>query len=109
MGIAQRFERKLQAAIGDAFARVFGGGVVPQEVEAALHQLTVWTDVEAPSSEIPHLILPFADDQADDRLLYPRRLMAQAFTFLGESSQCHLVIGGGEFGLFERSGSLYLG
>ncbi len=38
MGIAQRFERKLQAAIGDAFARVFGGGVVPQEVEAALQQ-----------------------------------------------------------------------
>lgn len=38
MGIAQRFERKLQAAIGDAFARVFGGGVVPQEVEAALKQ-----------------------------------------------------------------------
>ena len=38
MGIAQRFERKLQSAIGDAFARVFGGGVVPQEVEAALQQ-----------------------------------------------------------------------
>jgi len=38
MGIAQRFERKLQSAIGDAFARVFGGGVVPQEVETALQQ-----------------------------------------------------------------------
>ncbi|KIQ19373.1 FhaA domain-containing protein [Rhodococcus sp. MEB064] len=38
MGVVQRFERKLQSAVGDAFARVFGGGVVPQEVEAALQQ-----------------------------------------------------------------------
>ncbi|MGB6180955.1 MAG: FhaA domain-containing protein [Rhodococcus sp. (in: high G+C Gram-positive bacteria)] len=38
MGVVQRFERRLQSAVGDAFARVFGGGVVPQEVEAALQQ-----------------------------------------------------------------------
>ncbi|OZF37804.1 peptide-binding protein [Rhodococcus sp. 14-2483-1-1] len=38
MGIVQRFERKLQGAVGDVFARVFGGGVVPAEVEAALQQ-----------------------------------------------------------------------
>ncbi|MFD4184075.1 FhaA domain-containing protein, partial [Rhodococcus sp. NPDC058514] len=38
MGIVQRFERKLQGAVGDAFARVFGGGVMPQEVESALQQ-----------------------------------------------------------------------
>lgn len=38
MGIVARFERKLQGAVGDAFARVFGGGVVPAEVEAALRQ-----------------------------------------------------------------------
>ncbi|TQF74723.1 DUF2662 domain-containing protein [Rhodococcus spelaei] len=38
MGIVQRFERKLQGAVGDGFARVFGGGVVPQEVEAALQR-----------------------------------------------------------------------
>ncbi|MEV0947018.1 FhaA domain-containing protein [Rhodococcus sp. NPDC049939] len=38
MGIVQRFERKLQGAIGDAFARVFGGSVVPHEVEASLQQ-----------------------------------------------------------------------
>ncbi|NCL77066.1 FhaA domain-containing protein [Rhodococcus sp. YH1] len=38
VGIAQRFERKLQAAVSDVFARVFGGGVVPQEVEAALQR-----------------------------------------------------------------------
>ncbi|MBD0322279.1 MAG: DUF3662 domain-containing protein [Aldersonia sp.] len=33
-----RFERKLQDAVGDAFARVFGGSVMPQEVEAALER-----------------------------------------------------------------------
>ncbi|MGQ4598866.1 FhaA domain-containing protein [Nocardia sp. R6R-6] len=36
MGIVSRFERRLQGAVGDVFARVFGGSVVPQEVEAAL-------------------------------------------------------------------------
>ena len=36
MGIVSRFERRLQGAVGDVFARVFGGNVVPQEVEAAL-------------------------------------------------------------------------
>ncbi|WP_067844116.1 DUF3662 and FHA domain-containing protein [Nocardia lijiangensis] len=38
MGIVSRFERRLQGAVGDVFARVFGGNVVPQEVEAALQQ-----------------------------------------------------------------------
>eukprot|EP01133_Synstelium_polycarpum_P021142 gene21142-25399_t len=34
----RRCRRYLPRAVGDAFARVFGGGVVPQEVEAALQQ-----------------------------------------------------------------------
>ncbi|WP_067663509.1 DUF3662 and FHA domain-containing protein [Nocardia miyunensis] len=38
MGFVTRFERRLQGAVGDAFARVFGGSVVPQEVEAALQR-----------------------------------------------------------------------
>ncbi|GAA1003548.1 hypothetical protein GCM10009551_078560 [Nocardiopsis tropica] len=38
MGILQRFERKLEGAVGDGFARVFGGKVVPQEVEGALQR-----------------------------------------------------------------------
>ena len=32
MGRVDRFERRLQGMVGDAFARVFGGSVVPQEV-----------------------------------------------------------------------------
>jgi FHA domain-containing protein len=36
LGRADRFERRLQGLVGDAFARVFGGSVVPQEVVQAL-------------------------------------------------------------------------
>ncbi|HEY7052352.1 MAG TPA: FhaA domain-containing protein, partial [Mycobacterium sp.] len=38
MGFVQRIERKLEVTVGDAFARVFGGAIVPQEVEAALRR-----------------------------------------------------------------------
>ena len=38
MGFVQRIERKLEATVGDAFARVFGGSIVSQEVEAALRR-----------------------------------------------------------------------
>jgi hypothetical protein len=36
LGRVDRFERRLQGMVGDAFARVFGGSVVPQEVAQAL-------------------------------------------------------------------------
>jgi len=36
MGIGQRLNRKLENAVGNSFARVFGGNVVPQEVAQAL-------------------------------------------------------------------------
>lgn len=35
-GLVQRIERRLENTVGDAFARVFGGSIVPQEVETAL-------------------------------------------------------------------------
>ncbi|MEO6792502.1 MAG: FhaA domain-containing protein [Mycobacterium sp.] len=37
-GLVQRIERKLESAVEDAMARVFGGEVVPEEVEAALRR-----------------------------------------------------------------------
>jgi len=37
-GLVQRIERKLEVSVGDAFARVFGGAIVPQEVEAMLRR-----------------------------------------------------------------------
>ena len=38
MGLVNRFERKLESTVGDAFARVFGGSIVSQEVEAGLQR-----------------------------------------------------------------------
>jgi hypothetical protein len=38
VGLVQRFERRLEGMIGDAFARVFGGKVVPQEVAQSLQR-----------------------------------------------------------------------
>ena len=37
-GLAARLERILEDSVGDAFARVFGGAVVPQELEALLRR-----------------------------------------------------------------------
>jgi len=37
-GLVQRIERKLEVTVGDAFARVFGGSIVPQELEALLRR-----------------------------------------------------------------------
>src|SRR3984957_20214401 len=37
-GLATRIERKLEATVGDAFARLFGGSIVPQEVEGLLRR-----------------------------------------------------------------------
>src|ERR1700743_259452 len=37
-GLAARIERKLESSVGNAFARVFGGSIVPQEVEALLRR-----------------------------------------------------------------------
>ena len=38
MGILQRIERKLEGAVDDGFARVFGGQVAPQEIENGLQR-----------------------------------------------------------------------
>ncbi|CRK60750.1 hypothetical protein [Alloactinosynnema sp. L-07] len=38
MGIGQRLNRKLEDVVGNTFARVFGGNVVPQEVAQALQR-----------------------------------------------------------------------
>jgi Protein of unknown function (DUF3662)/FHA domain len=37
-GLVQRIERRLEDTVGDAFARVFGGSIVPPEVEAMLRR-----------------------------------------------------------------------
>lgn len=37
-GLVQRIERMLEDGVGDAFARMFGGSIVPQEVESLLRR-----------------------------------------------------------------------
>ncbi|WP_293001364.1 FhaA domain-containing protein [Mycobacterium sp.] len=37
-GLVQRIERKLESSVGDAVARVFGGSIVSQEIEAMLRR-----------------------------------------------------------------------
>ncbi|MGA8330867.1 MAG: DUF3662 and FHA domain-containing protein [Mycobacterium sp.] len=37
-GLVRRIERRLEVTVGDAFARVFGGSIVPQELEAMLRR-----------------------------------------------------------------------
>ncbi len=48
MGLVDRFERKLENTVGDAFARVFGGSIVPQEVESLLRR-----EADSGAREIP--------------------------------------------------------
>ena len=38
MGLVDRFERRLEDSVGNAFARVFGGSIMPQEVETLLRR-----------------------------------------------------------------------
>ncbi|WP_374727449.1 FhaA domain-containing protein [Haloactinomyces albus] len=38
MGLVQRFERRLEGIVGNSFARVFGGRVVPQEMAQGLQR-----------------------------------------------------------------------
>ncbi|MBA2417127.1 MAG: DUF3662 domain-containing protein, partial [Geodermatophilaceae bacterium] len=38
MGVLQRFERKLEGAVGGAFARLFKGKVHPAEIGRALQR-----------------------------------------------------------------------
>ncbi|AFM14854.1 FHA domain-containing protein [Mycolicibacterium chubuense NBB4] len=48
MGLVDRFERKLEDSVGNAFARVFGGSIMPQEVQALLRR-----EAETGAREIP--------------------------------------------------------
>ena len=48
----QRFERKLEGLVGNTFARVFGGSVVPQEVAQALQRLLQDADARSEVARI---------------------------------------------------------
>ncbi|MBY6411901.1 DUF3662 domain-containing protein [Rhodococcus sp. BP-252] len=82
MGIVQRFERKLQGAVGDVFARVFGGGVVPQEVEAALQQEASdrVTQLESGHYLAPNSYVITINSSDHDELAADRDLTVKAFS-----------------------------
>jgi hypothetical protein len=54
-GVVQRIERKLETTVGDAFARAFGGSIVPEEIEAMLRREAA---DEVRSLEGNHLLVP---------------------------------------------------
>ncbi len=113
MGVVQRFERRLEGLVGDAFARVFGGNVVPQEVAQALQR-------EAEDNVTPlaggHLLAPnrytVALSSADhDRLTGDEQ---RVLRLLKECIQDHVTEQGwdtyGEIVVFlQRSESLHTG
>lgn len=82
MGMVQRFERKLQSAVGDAFARVFGGGVLPQEVEAALRQEAADSlqHDENGRSVAPNLYVITISESDHERFAEDRELTTKAFS-----------------------------
>lgn len=82
MGMVQRFERKLQSAVGDAFARVFGGGVLPQEVEAALRQEAAASLEHDDNGRTvaPNLYVITINESDHERFAEDRELTTKAFS-----------------------------
>ena len=81
MGIVDRFERKLQGAVGDAFARVFRGAVLPQEVEAALKQEASGKiqNLDGGHQLAPNSYVITVNKSDHDRLANDRDLTVRAF------------------------------
>jgi hypothetical protein len=82
VGIVDRFERKLQGAVGDAFARVFRGAVLPQEVEAALKQeaATNIQNLEGGHRLAPNAYVITVNSSDHERLANDRDLTVRAFS-----------------------------
>ncbi|MCE5287622.1 MAG: FHA domain-containing protein [Nocardiaceae bacterium] len=82
MGIVDRFERKLQGAVGDAFARVFRGAVLPQEVEAALKQEASGNvqTLEGGHKLAPNSYVITVNSSDHERLANDRALTVRAFS-----------------------------
>ncbi|CRK53872.1 FHA domain-containing protein FhaA [Rhodococcus sp. RD6.2] len=82
MGIVQRFERKLQGVVGDGLARVFGGGVVPQEVESALQQqaLEGLQQLEGGHMLAPNSYVITINESDHDELSSDKDLTVKAFS-----------------------------
>jgi hypothetical protein len=116
MGLVQRFERRLEGIVGNTFARVFGGSVVPQEVAQALQREAESNIRELAGGRLlaPNHYVVLLGPQDHDRLAGDGQDELRITQLLGDSIEEHLA----EFGWdtygdvvvsLERSDALHTG
>jgi hypothetical protein len=116
VGLVQRFERRLEGIVGNSFARVFGGSVVPQEVAQALQREAESNIRELAGGRLlaPNHYVVLLGPQDHDRLAGDGQDELRITQLLGDSIEEHLA----EFGWdtygdvvvsLERSDALHTG
>ncbi|MEU4801458.1 DUF3662 and FHA domain-containing protein [Actinosynnema sp. NPDC023587] len=116
MGRVQRFERRLEGIVGNTFARVFGGNVVPQEVAQALEREAELNVRELAGGRLlaPNHYQVFLGPQDHDRLAGDGQDELRITQLLGDSVREHLEESGWDtYGdvvvSLERSDALHTG
>ena len=116
MGLVQRFERRLEGIVGNTFARVFGGNVVPQEVAQALAREAEVNIRELAGGRLlaPNHYLVLLGPQDHDRLAGDGQDELRITQLLGDSIREHLEESGWDtYGdvvvSLERSDALHTG
>ncbi|QQQ76490.1 DUF3662 domain-containing protein [Saccharothrix sp. 6-C] len=116
MGLVQRFERRLEGIVGNTFARVFGGNVVPQEVAQALQREAESSIRELAGGRLlaPNHFKVLLGPQDHDRLAGDGQDELRITQLLGDSIREHLEESGwdtyGEVVVsLERSDALHTG
>ncbi|MEV8436332.1 FhaA domain-containing protein [Actinosynnema sp. NPDC051121] len=116
MGLVQRFERRLEGIVGNTFARVFGGNVVPQEVAQALQREAESSIRELAGGRLlaPNHYKVLLGPQDHDRLAGDGQDELRITQLLGDSIREHLEESGWDtYGdvvvSLERSDALHTG
>ncbi|WP_447008611.1 FhaA domain-containing protein [Saccharothrix isguenensis] len=116
MGLVQRFERRLEGIVGNTFARVFGGNVVPQEVAQALQREAEGNVRELAGGRLlaPNHYKVLLGPQDHDRLAGDGQDELRITQLLGDSVREHLEESGWDtYGdvvvSLERSDALHTG
>jgi hypothetical protein len=116
VGLVQRFERRLEGIVGNTFARVFGGNVVPQEVAQALQREAEGNIRELAGGRLlaPNHFKVLLGPQDHDRLAGDGQDELRITQLLGDSIREHLEESGWDtYGdvvvSLERSDALHTG
>jgi hypothetical protein len=116
VGLVQRFERRLEGIVGNTFARVFGGNVVPQEVAQALQREAEGSIRELAGGRLlaPNHFQVLLGPQDHDRLAGDGQDELRITQLLGDSIREHLEESGWDtYGdvvvSLERSDALHTG